>query len=99
VTVLSDVGLKEAETVGRLNEGEGLFIRKCVLHYTYKQIFGSVTDCACPICVCATRTHVGKIQVREERDLAFGIIYILTLVTSKFTGLWGTDFSLTTQEI
>ena len=88
VTVVKHVGRKAAETVGRLgtvlNEGKGLSIRKCVIHY--KQLFGPVTDYACPICVCATRTHVGKTQVAEERNLAFGIIYILTLVASKFTG-------------
>lgn len=88
VTVVKHVGLKAAETVGRLgtvlNEGKGLSVRKCVIHY--KQLFGPVTDCACPICVCATQTHVGKTQVAEERDLAFGIICILTLVASKFTG-------------
>ena len=38
----------------------------------YKQIFVPVTDCAGPICVFVTRTHVAKTQAVEEIDLAFG---------------------------
>jgi hypothetical protein len=81
---------------GVLNEGKGLSIRKCFIHY--KHLFGPVTNCACPICVCSTRTQGGKTQVAEERDLAFGIIYILTLVANKFTACGEMIFRWTHQK-
>ena len=33
---------------------------------------------ACPICICATRTHVYKMQVVEQRDLEFAISHIVS---------------------
>jgi hypothetical protein len=79
-----------------LNEGVGHSIVK--YRMLYKQRFVPVIDCACPICVYATRTHVGKTQVGEEMDLAIGRCHFLTLLTRKFTRFWRTDFSLTTLE-
>jgi hypothetical protein len=73
VTLLNHFGQKAAQIVCWLsivpNEGKGLSI---IIDLTlYNQLFVSVTDCACPVCICATLTHVGKRQVVEERDLAF----------------------------
>jgi hypothetical protein len=73
VTLLNHVGQTAAQIFCWLsivlNEGKGLFIIKDLT--LYKQLFVSVTDSACPVCICATRTHVGKTQVVEERDLEF----------------------------
>jgi hypothetical protein len=79
-----------------LDEGMGLSIVK--YRMPYKQMFVPVIDCACPVCICATRTHVGKTQVGGEMDLAIGTCHFLTLLTRKFTRFWRTDFSLTTSE-
>jgi hypothetical protein len=97
---VNHVGRKAAETVGWfgtvLNEVEGRSIIKHLM--LYKQLFVPVIDCACPICVYATRTHVGKRQVVEEMDLPIGRCRYFALITSKFTRFRVTDFSLTTSE-
>lgn len=61
VTLVSHVGQNAEEFFGSLgtvlNEGRGLSILKDVM--LYKQRFVPVRVCACPICICATQTHVG----------------------------------------
>jgi hypothetical protein len=66
--ILGDqVGRKAAEIVGLLDTvldvGSVLSVVKGLT--VYKQLLVPVTDCACPICVCSTRTHV--VQTRLWR--------------------------------
>ena len=64
------------ESLGTVrDEGRGPSVIKYLL--LYKQVFVRVIECAGPICVCATGTHVGKTQVVEEMDLVFGRCHFL----------------------
>jgi hypothetical protein len=78
-----------------LNEGSCPSIIKYLM--LYKQLFVPMIDCASPICVCATRTHVGKTQVVEEMDLAIGRNQFLCFNKEIYEDL-GNNFSLTTSE-
>jgi hypothetical protein len=79
-----------------LYEGSCQSIRNDVM--PHNQLFGPVLDYACPLWICATRTHAYKMQLVEQRDLELAVSRVVVPVTCKFTRIWSSNFPPSTPE-
>jgi hypothetical protein len=80
-----------------LNRRRGLSVRKCVL--LCKQLIRPMMDCACPIWRPAAGSHVRNLQVLKSLSVfVLPTTHLGTLVTGRFTRIWGFHSSPTTSE-
>jgi hypothetical protein len=64
----------------------------------YKQLIGPMTDYVCPIWRSAARSHVQTCKSYNPSIFALRLRQLGTLVTGKFTRIWGFHSSPTTSE-